>query len=305
LSNLPLVSVVMPNLNKGNYIKNAIESVLSQTYQNYELIIVDNGSTDGSLNLIQKYAAKYKKILFVEENHRGPSAARNLGIERARGELIAFIDSDDIYHKDKLRQQVQLFGDNRNFVCYTNGWIIDEFGASTGEIYNTDLARIPKGGREGIIFRQLLRRYDYIIGASMMIPKEFLKLERFDINFSTVEDPDLFVRLAWRIPFRYISEALYGYRVWSGNTWASTSNRDINLKNILALHKKWLKVFKYMDPADREYVEKQIHNLEFRIIIHELSVFKYFFMFYDRTIGMRSARIRTLVKHLNDKWLRL
>jgi glycosyltransferase involved in cell wall biosynthesis len=296
----------MPNLNKGNYVRYAVESVLSQTYQNFELIVVDNGSTDESLSIIQKYASKHKNIVFVTEQHRGPSAARNLGIEQARGELITFLDSDDVYRKDKLSKQVQLFGDNRAFVCYTDGWIINGSGASTGEIYNRDLARIPKDGREGIIFRQLLRKYDYVIGASMMMPKDFLKLERFDTRFRTVEDPDLCVRLARHFPFRYIDEALYGYRIWGGNTWASTSlNRDRDLRNLLALYKKWLKIFNDLDPADREHIEKRIRNLEFRLMMNKLSVVRYLYRCYDRSIGISSARTRALLKNLNEKWMRL
>jgi len=292
----------MPNLNKGNYIRYAIESVLLQTYPKFELIIVDNGSTDESLNIIQKYASKHKNIVFFTEQHRGPSAARNLGIEQARGELITFLDSDDIYRKDKLSKQVQLFGDDRTFVCYTDGWIINGSGVPTGETYNRDLAIIPEGGREGIIFRQLLRKYDYVLGASIMLPKDFLKLEKFDTRFRTVEDPDLFIRLAQHFPFRYINEALYGYRVWGGNTWTSTSlSRERNLKNILALHKKWLEILSDLDPADIKYIEKQIQNLEFRLIMQRLKVVRFLYGYYDRSIGKSSAHTRTLFKRLKEK----
>ena len=301
LSSSPFVSVIMPNFNKGQYIRFAIESVLSQTYQKLELIIVDGGSTDESRTIIQKYASKYNNVFLITEKHNGRGAALNLGIEQARGELIAFIDSDDVYHKDKLSKQVQLFCDDRTFVCYTDAWIIDGSGATTGEIYNKDIVRIPKDGCDGIIFRQLLR-YDYVMSSSVMIPKELLKLERFDTIVEIAEDWDIWVRLARRFSFRFIDEALYGYRIYGENTMSVRAlPTSINIvrdwKNFLFLHKKWLKIFNDLDPANKKYVVKQIHNLEFRIIITKSRVAKYLFRYYDRSVHMR-----IFLKNLNKKW---
>jgi glycosyltransferase involved in cell wall biosynthesis len=303
LSGSPLVSVVMPNLNKGHYIRFAIDSVLSQTYQKFELIIVDGGSTDESLNIIHEYASKYSNIVLVTKQHKGPGAAKNLGLGQTRGELIAFIDSDDVYDKDKLSRQVQLFGEDRNFVCFTDAWIIDGSGASTGEIYNRDIVRIPKEGCEGIIFRQLLR-YDYVMGPSVMIPKDLLKLEKFDTTFDIAEDWDLWVRLARHFSFRFIEEALYGYRIFGGNTMSvyalpTSLNMVRESENILALHKKWLKIFDDLDPADRKRVVKQIRNLEFRLIIAKSRIAKYLCRYYDRSVNLR-----TLLRNLNEKWSR-
>jgi glycosyltransferase involved in cell wall biosynthesis len=306
LSNSPLISVVMPNLNKGKYIRYAIESVLSQTYQNFELIIVDNGSTDESISVIQKYASNHKKIVFVREKQKGPSAAMNHGIDQASGELITFLGSDDVYSKHKLGKQVQLFSESRAFVCYTDARIINELGAPTGETYNKDLARIPMGGCQGYIFRKLLRKCDYVLGGSLMIPKDFLKLERFDTSLVTLEDPDLCVRLARHYPFRYIDETLYAYRVYSGNTWSSTScNRERNLRNILSLHKKWLRIFPELDPTDREYIEKQILRIEFRLMIDKSKIVRCLYGCYDRSLGLISARKRAVLKNLYEKFIRL
>jgi glycosyltransferase involved in cell wall biosynthesis len=293
----------MPNLNKGHYIRFAIESVLSQTYQKLELIIVDGGSTDKSLSIIQEYASKHSNIVLVMKQHKGPGAAKNLGIEQARGELIAFIDSDDVYHKDKLSKQVQLFGADRNIVCYTDARIIDGSGASTGEIYNRDIVCIPKDGCEGIIFSRLLR-YDYIMGPSVMMPKDILKLERFDTTFEIAEDWDLWVRLARHFSFRFIDEALYDYRIFGGNTTTvrvlpTSLNMVRDSENILVLHKKWLKIFDDLDPADRKYIVKQTRNLEFRLMIARSRVAKYLGRYYDR-----SANLRTLLRNLNEKWSR-
>jgi glycosyltransferase involved in cell wall biosynthesis len=110
MSSKPLVSVIVIFLNTEKFIEEAIESVLDQTYDNWELLLVDDGSTDGSTQIALYYAEQYpKKVRYLEHpNHqnRGMSAARNLGISRAKGEYIAFLDADDVWLPYKLEQQV-------------------------------------------------------------------------------------------------------------------------------------------------------------------------------------------------------
>jgi glycosyltransferase involved in cell wall biosynthesis len=106
-----LVSVIIPFLNTEPYLQEAIESVLAQTYQNWELILVDDGSTDGSTSIARKYAEQYPKILYLEhEGHqnRGATVSRNLGLQDAGGEYIALLDADDVWLPMKLEQQVAI-----------------------------------------------------------------------------------------------------------------------------------------------------------------------------------------------------
>src|SRR5690554_2105905 len=115
-NNPPLVSIITPFLNVENYLEECIESVLLQTYNNWELLLIDDGSSDGSSDIAKRYAFKYpKKIYYLDhENHinLGASASRNLGIEKSRGEYIAFLDADDIYLSQKLEVQVPLLNSN-------------------------------------------------------------------------------------------------------------------------------------------------------------------------------------------------
>ncbi|WP_114782257.1 glycosyltransferase family 2 protein [Botryobacter ruber] len=108
----PLVSIITPFLNTARFLEECIESVIHQTYDNWELLLVDDGSSDGSSEIARNYAANYPgKIYWLEhENHqnRGASASRNLGIQSSKGEYIAFLDSDDIYLPAKLDVQVPL-----------------------------------------------------------------------------------------------------------------------------------------------------------------------------------------------------
>jgi glycosyltransferase involved in cell wall biosynthesis len=112
MQNQPLVSSIIIFLNEETFIQEAIESVFAQTYENWELLLVDDGSTDNSTDIARSYAAQYPhKVRYLEhENHqnRGMSASRNLGIQNAQGEYIAFLDGDDIWLPKKLEQQVNI-----------------------------------------------------------------------------------------------------------------------------------------------------------------------------------------------------
>ncbi len=103
---MPLVSVVMPSYNRSNFIGSAIDSILNQTYNNFEFIIVDDGSTDSTSKVLQKYAAKDKRIILLRQNNQGAAAARNNGVDKAQGKYIAFMDDDDISLPNRLEKQV-------------------------------------------------------------------------------------------------------------------------------------------------------------------------------------------------------
>jgi len=103
----PLVSIIMPCYNVKKYLEAAIESVLAQTYPNYELIIIDNGSKDGTLETIEKYMQKIDNIFLLKSSkNKGVVGSRNMGIREARGRYIAFLDSDDVWHPEKLMKQI-------------------------------------------------------------------------------------------------------------------------------------------------------------------------------------------------------
>ena len=138
--NQPLVSIIMPVYNCEKYISEAIESVLSQSYQNWELLIVDDGSTDHSPEIIDRYAQKDVRIQSFHNKNEGVSAARNFALSKISGELVTFIDSDDVYHPDRLQRMVQIFEKYPNcdivFSSYTEfmgEWKYSE-ASSSGEI---------------------------------------------------------------------------------------------------------------------------------------------------------------------------
>jgi glycosyltransferase involved in cell wall biosynthesis len=254
----PLVSVVMPNLNKGKYIEDAIESVLSQTLADFELLVVDNGSEDSSLVSIERFCRRDPRVRLLRESRRGVGYALNTGIKSADGEFVTLLASDDICHSGRLSQQVKLLEERGTAICYSEGWIIDDEGAPTGQLYNRDVAKLPQSGSEGSIFHEIIRE-NFIIGGSVMASRKCLEDEPFDTSLTVAEDWDLWVRLARRFPFYYISQPLYGYRVHSGNVRFQMNQRKIML-NHAAVFAKWLRIFDDLDDSDKNYLVKRLWN---------------------------------------------
>jgi len=122
-NNQPLVSVIMNCFNGEKYLKEAIHSVISQTYKNWELIFWDNQSKDESSEIFKSYKDKRLKYFFANQ-HTSLYKARNLAIEKSKGEYIAFLDTDDLWVREKLELQMDFFKNPEVGVVFTNAWII-------------------------------------------------------------------------------------------------------------------------------------------------------------------------------------
>ncbi|MBR8734935.1 putative teichuronic acid biosynthesis glycosyltransferase TuaG [Fusobacterium necrophorum] len=124
-----LVSIIMPSYNSEKYIEDSIKSVLGQTYKEWELIIIDDCSSDNTIDTIKKYSEKYSNIYLIElEENSGAAVARNQGIEIAQGEFIAFLDSDDLWKKEKLEIQINFMKENDCAFSFTEYKEIDDAG---------------------------------------------------------------------------------------------------------------------------------------------------------------------------------
>ncbi len=130
-----LVSVIMPNFNGAEYISDAIHSVQSQTYPNWELLIVDDGSTDNSKEILDTFKNDNRiKVIFNIEN-KGAVFSRNLAISEAKGEIIAFLDSDDIWYNIKLEKQIEIYNENKNaIIVFSNYEHINSGGAPLNKV---------------------------------------------------------------------------------------------------------------------------------------------------------------------------
>lgn len=140
-----MVSIVMPSYNTGKYIKETIESVLAQSYSNWELIIVDDCSTDNTDDVVSQYL-KDNRIRYIKnETNSGAAVSRNRALREAKGKWIAFLDSDDLWEPDKLQRQITFMRDNGYHFSYTNYIEIDEESKANGKSV-TGPKRISKHG---------------------------------------------------------------------------------------------------------------------------------------------------------------
>jgi glycosyltransferase involved in cell wall biosynthesis len=130
-----LVSIITPLYNSGDFISETIDSILSQTYQNWELIIVDDCSIDNGVKIVKKYQENNDNIKLVQlSKNSGAAVARNKGIKKAKGKYIAFLDSDDLWHPEKLEKQISFMEKNDYAFTYTNYQKISESGGFTDVI---------------------------------------------------------------------------------------------------------------------------------------------------------------------------
>ena len=134
-----LVSIIMPCYNAAPYIARSIDSVLAQTYEDWELLITDDGSTDKSVDIIQAYCDKDERIrMELSETNFGPGTTRNKAMARAKGQYIAFLDDDDLWMPDKLEKQMAFMTENHYGFTFTGYELINEKGDSSGRIVRTD-----------------------------------------------------------------------------------------------------------------------------------------------------------------------
>lgn len=143
--NEELVSIIMPNYNCGKFIKATIESVLAQTYSNWEILFVDDCSTDNSLEIVKSFQDERIRI-FKNEKNSGAAVSRNRALREARGKWIAFLDSDDLWEKEKLSKQIAFMQENGYNFSYTNYIELDEESNSNGKKV-TGPKRITKNGQ--------------------------------------------------------------------------------------------------------------------------------------------------------------
>lgn len=164
-----LVSIIMPTYNCGTYIALSIESVLKQTYKNWELIIVDDCSSDNTPLVVDTYASQDKRILYVQsEENRGPAYSRNEAVRIAHGTYIAFLDSDDIWYADKLTVQIRFMEQNKYLISCTSYELINENGEELNRViasltkvnYNRLLLDCPVGNSTVIYNASVLGKFE-------------------------------------------------------------------------------------------------------------------------------------------------
>ena len=202
------VSVIIPAYNAMAYLPETIANVLEQTYTDFEVLVINDGSTDNTQEWISQIGDS--RIRLICQTNLGLAGARNTGIREAQGEYLAFLDADDLWESTKLAQQVQAL-DNHPEVGLVYTWVayIDEQGNSTGKVVNNSNHQ-----SEGNVWQKLTESNLVECGSVAMVRREcFAKCGVFDCNLgSFVEDWDMWLRIAQTYPFKVIKKPLVYYR---------------------------------------------------------------------------------------------
>jgi len=247
----PLVSVIIPNYNYARFLTTAISSVEQQTHTNLEIIVVNNGSTDDSLQVLSKFGSRIK---VVNQENLGQAGARNSGLLAANGELIALLDADDFWQIDKLEKQVRLITPEVQLVYSGISRFDDESKKIESVLlpqyrgncrkYFTDLSAVSivLSGESTVLFtRNLLNQVGY-----------------FDAELNSASGWDFFRRCSILTEFDFVSEPLTNYRLHSSNMSRS------NLSNIEDIRRAYKKLF-----ADNLW---KLSSIKKRLIVWRLEV---------------------------------
>ncbi|RJP28761.1 MAG: glycosyltransferase [Candidatus Omnitrophota bacterium] len=218
----PKISVIIPTYNRANYISVAIHSVLNQTYHNWEIIVIDDGSNDSTKEVIRPYL---DNISYFYQNNQGEASARNIGINRSKGEFIAFLDSDDLWLPDKLKIQISRLESNDQLsLTYCRAKMIDSHGIFMGYKPTTPA----------------LSTRDFLYGARLPMTvlvkrKVFDEVGLFDTNIKVGVDTDLWLRLSMDHKIDYLDEPLAVIRAHNDNI--SIDKKSMYLGSINTLNK--------------------------------------------------------------------
>ena len=257
----PKFSVVVPLYNKCHYIARAIQSVLDQTYDNFELIVVDDGSTDGSAEIVKRFGDS--RIRMLEQANSGASGARNSGIKCSRGEWIAFLDADDIWMPENLSSHVEILKQHPE-INWSAGSFVRRYPGGRVE-YPVMPASLAERIDDGV-FRNALSLISnaLICTCTVVIRKEvFSTIGYFDPEFETAEDLDMWMRLwmkyrdvgyADKVIMEYMQEIPYSL------TETRIESNDNRVSHALFVRKYW-KAAVTMDLADRLEIAKMCKAL--------------------------------------------
>ena len=196
MKNQPLASVIIPTYNRQDTIVGSVESALAQTYGNLEVIVVDDGSTDGTVRTLDRFGGR---IRVIRQRNAGPSAARNRGVAESNGEIVAFLDSDDHWLPEKIARQVALMerGGPEMCCCVCNATVKGEDGAAIGETFDFAGIRPPFVEGEWSNPQELLATRFLLFNQVVAVRREaFDRVGGFDETMRLLEDYELSLRLS-------------------------------------------------------------------------------------------------------------
>jgi glycosyltransferase involved in cell wall biosynthesis len=231
MKSLPKISIVIPSYNKVEYIQETLESIVSQKYPNLEVIIQDGGSTDGTLEIIKKYAKKYPKIIsWISKKDKGQVDAINKGLSKARGDIVTYINADDVYEKGALKTVGEYFAENSKALWLAGqGRVIDEDSNEISK-WVTAYKNILLNFRSYI----LLLIVNYLIQPSVFLSKKaWEKYGPFYGDTKFIMEYEMWLRIGKNQMPSVLSKTLSSFRIpdksFSRDEFEKTLSEDVKI----------------------------------------------------------------------------
>jgi len=215
----------MPTYNRANYITYAIDSVLSQSYPNFELLVVDDGSTDNTKDIVTPYLED-PRVHYIYKENGGQSSGRNLGFKNSKGDYICFLDSDNVWFNNKLETCIEAAAKNPDYgVIYGNVLTIDEKGHV--------ISKVSRDRHSGWITAQLLKDNFVTINTATIKRECYENMGGLDESFLRAPDYEFWLRLSTQYKFLYIPEHMAQYRIMKDQISTDKDGRFKANKEIL------------------------------------------------------------------------
>jgi len=217
MTTLPKVSIIIPAYNQARFVAQTVDSALAQTWPEIEVIVVNDGSTDNTADILAGYG---ERIRLIHQENRGLAGARNTGVKAACGDYLLFLDSDDLIPNAKVEHHLKFLAENPDFDLVYSGWqYIDETGAP--------LVGQMRPGKQGTLLTELLFGDFYCIPGAVVIRRKVLEqVGLFDETLRAEEDTDMWLRAVYAgYRFGYIDELLFQYRIHSASLSAQAAHQ--------------------------------------------------------------------------------
>ncbi len=257
-----LISVIIPVYNVELYLAECLDSVLTQTYPHYEVICVNDGSTDGSQAILENYAAKYDKIQVINQDNKGLSAARNAGIAAAKGDYVFLLDSDDKIVKHALETLVAK-SNGEDFICFNGKRYFEETNAEDTPDEGI-IAEFESGWDYYNQFALVNRKFHFVCTVLRLYRREFLLQHQLHFQEGIFHEDNLFTPIAcyYAQKVKIIPECLYIYRIRKGSI---TQHANIKrLFDIIFIANTLAEFFVSKDNIDKKIIYREIAGSYFR-----------------------------------------
>lgn len=306
-----MISVVIPSYNCANYLAYAIESALSQSYVQTEIIVVDDGSTDNTKEVVRKYNGRIK---YIHQDNKGLPGARNRGITEASGQFIAFLDADDRWRPNKLKYQVQVMETLPAVnIVFSDFSIFDEQGHkeesyfykafpffiesryTINDIFNRNYKILKdETGEEIVVYYGQIAKYlfrgNFILPSSVVIRKSAIdRVGGFDENYKVAEETEFFLRFCTLNDAAFVDHPMVDYLVKRKGNLTGSSNTELLIKNAINVQLKYISAHPEFYKENQPFIDAAVAKSYARL------------SYYHITIGLNKSAREEAIRSLGFK----